>query len=420
MKFQQHNLQNIKTIVSEQTGVPMGKTHRSYFAVRRAAVIAAAIGLLTITAVAAELFSSLAGDEVKFASTYEGNGIVTIEVENLSSKQLTFQETLKVKQFYGNQEIEPHGQVRFSGTTVEPESSGILQVDLSDAYDMELLEQELTDDWYYLVLTNNRFAFGQDWMCTVEFAPMVHKEPPVQLPLENGSEPAMETVSFASLQPYVERAQKENMSIQADRAAFVEAYYRDVENALAQAEGSILPAVDPSETGVQIQEDFLYLDLKTGGFFPEEGYLMSFCKVSSVDGFFIPVGREEDSALVMEALLPQHAGDSRDGGTAIPLAYFMAYDAEASRDPDACAFIRGQLIPFSALAGYEVYRDERHAIYNVTPLFYTGLDAYLDPIRSRVGPTYLDDEVLSCLRNNAAYYQEMTQEDLVKVGTGVQ
>ena len=24
-------------------------------------------------------------------------------------------------------------------------------------------------DWYYFVLTNNNFAFGQDWMCSFDF-----------------------------------------------------------------------------------------------------------------------------------------------------------------------------------------------------------------------------------------------------------
>ena len=414
MKFQPHNLQNIKTMVSQQTGVPMGKKHRICFSAVNAAVIAAAVGLLSMTVVAAELFSSLSGDELKLSSAYEGDGIVTIEVENQSSKQLTFQETLKVKQFYGNQEIEPHGQVRFSGTTVAPESSGILKVDLSAAYDMDMLEQELPDDWYYLVLTNHNFMFGQDWMCSVDFAPASPKEPPVQIPLENESDPAMEAEGFASLHPYFERARKENMPAQANRSDFVAAYYEEVEKALPQTKGRILPALDPSETGIQIQEDFLHPDPEEDYFVPTEGYLMSGCKVSSLDGFFVPVGRKGDKALIMEAMLPQGADHSPAEGTPIPLAYFMAYDAKATREPDTCAFIRGQLVPFSALGDYEVYRDESCAIYNVTPLFYTSLDGYIEPIRSRVGPTYMDGMVLSCLRRNADYYQNITQDQFIK------
>ena len=415
MKFQPHNLKNIKTIVSEQIGVPMGRERRSYFSLGKAAVIAAAVGLMAVTAAASELFSPLSGDEVKFASTYEGNGIVTIEVENQSSKQLTFQETLKVKQFYENREVEPHGKVSFSGTTVAPESGGILQLDLSHAYDMEMLEQQLTDDWYYLVLTNNRFAFGQDWICSVDFAPAAPTEPIVQIPLENGSEPNMENAGFEALQPYFERAGKENISAQADRLDFVAAYFSEAEKALSQAKGKILHAVDPSVTGIHIQEDFLHLDIEDDYFVHEEGYLMSLHRLSEVDGFFIPVGREGDRALVAEALLPQNPDDSRTEGTAIPLAYFMTYDGEASEEPDSCAFIRGQLVPFSYLADHEVYRDEHYAIYNVTHLFYTGLDEYIEPVRSRVGPTYMDEAVMSCLRRNFDYYQELTQDKFTKV-----
>lgn len=412
MKFQKHNLQNIKAMVSERTGVSMNKKRHSLVKI---VVAAALIGMLAMTAVAAELFSSLYGDEVGFNATYEGNGIVTIKVENKSAKQLKLQEEIKVMQYYANQEIEPHGKVRFSETMVEPESTGILQLDLSAAYDMELLEKELTDDWYYLVLTNNNFIFGQDWMCTVAFAPMHPTEPFEQAPLENKSDPAMEVVSFASLQPYFERAQNENICIQAERSDFVADYYQEAEKALSQAKGRILPAVDPSETGIQIQEDFLYPDPQEGYFLPREGYLMSVCQSSTVDGFFVPVGREGDRALVMQACIPQRANAGPDGGTAIPLAYFMAYNAADTRDQNASAFIRGQLIPFSALADYEVYRDENYAMYNVTPLFYTSLEAYIEPIRSRVGPTYMDDTVLSCLHNNADYYQKMTQDQFTKV-----
>ncbi len=35
---------------------------------------------------------------------------------------------------------------------------------------MEAMEENLPEgDWYYFVLTNNNFAFGQDWMCSFDF-----------------------------------------------------------------------------------------------------------------------------------------------------------------------------------------------------------------------------------------------------------
>lgn len=53
---------------------------------------------------------------------------------------------------------------------VEPHSSSDVLIDLSKAYDLSRigpLEQE--KDWYYPVLTDDRFLFGHDWQCTVDF-----------------------------------------------------------------------------------------------------------------------------------------------------------------------------------------------------------------------------------------------------------
>lgn len=62
------------------------------------------------------------------------------------------------------EEIPPlSDDILFSGTQFKAHTSGFMTLDLSSAYDMELLEQPLTDDHYYLVLTNNHFAFDQDF-----------------------------------------------------------------------------------------------------------------------------------------------------------------------------------------------------------------------------------------------------------------
>ena len=77
-----------------------------------------------------------------------------------------------------SEEVKPlSGKVSFSNTEIPANSSGTMVIDLSDAYDISLLETPISDDdWYYLVLTNNNFLFGQDWMCTVEFAESVPNE----------------------------------------------------------------------------------------------------------------------------------------------------------------------------------------------------------------------------------------------------
>ena len=413
MKFQKHNLHNIKGIISDETGVSFESRRISFFSVRRMVAVAALIGMLAVTAAATELFSSLSGDELSFSSNYQENGIVKIEVENKSSKQISFEEKVKVMQFYENKEIEPHGEVLFSGTKIAPNSKGTLQIDLSEAYDIKELEKEIPNDWYYLVLTNNNFMFGQDWMCTVEFSPVHPDEPNYPLPETNTSEPL--NISFDSLKPYFKRAQEEIIWGQPDRLQFIASYYEEAEKALSQVDERIVPASDIHETGIQLKEDFLTLDPVNDYYIPKEGYLMSSHKVSGVDGFFIPVGRKDEKALVIEALLPQKADDINSGGTGIPLAYFMAYKSDEVQKENSCAFIRGQLVSFSDMSDFEAYRDENYIIYNVTGLFYTDLESYIKPVCNRTGAAYPSDAVLFRLKNNSAYYESLSPDSFSKI-----
>ena len=133
-------------------------------------LVAAVIIVLGLMACAPMLFSSLAGDDLSFQSSYKGNGIVEIHIENKSDKVLHFQKKLKLERWSEGQEIPAHGDVIFSGTRIPAQSSGTLTIDLSKAYDLEELEKPLHNDSYYLILTNNNFVFGQDWICTVKFA----------------------------------------------------------------------------------------------------------------------------------------------------------------------------------------------------------------------------------------------------------
>lgn len=144
---------------------------------RRALKIAAACLLFLVlpgaTVLAADYFSTFAGDELAFERVeYRGDGIVAIQVRNYSDKVLSFQEEVKLGIFYANEELPQTegGQVRMEGNVIAPHSSSELIVDLSDAYDMAMVDTTpLTDDWYYLVLTNKHFVFGQNWQCAVDF-----------------------------------------------------------------------------------------------------------------------------------------------------------------------------------------------------------------------------------------------------------
>ena len=180
--FSKTNLQNIKDIFEEKTGVELASRRRLI----GASVLMAAVMVccLTMTAFAASLFSSLDGDDLSLSATYEGNGLVSIQIENRSNKNLSFQPQLRLMQWSTAEEIVPtSGKAVFSGTEFRAHTSGVMTVDLSQAYNMDVLEQPLTDDHYYLVLTNNNFVFGQDWMCSVSFAEpiktVVETPPPI-------------------------------------------------------------------------------------------------------------------------------------------------------------------------------------------------------------------------------------------------
>ena len=95
--FRKSNLQNIKNIFEEKTGVELESAPVWRYPIKKYVVIAAVLVCsFTMTAFAASLFSSLSGDDLSLSSTYEGNGIVSIQVENKSDKDLNFQKQLKL------------------------------------------------------------------------------------------------------------------------------------------------------------------------------------------------------------------------------------------------------------------------------------------------------------------------------------
>ena len=171
-------------------------------------VVAAVFCFFSMTVFANSLFSSLSGDELSLSATYEGNGVISVQVENRSDKELNFQSKLKLMRWSTSEEVKPlSGKVSFSNTEIPANSSGTMVIDLSDAYDISLLETPISDDdWYYLVLTNNNFLFGQDWMCTVEFAESVPTEKVDVAPITPvDADPELISEIMEEFRPYFER-----------------------------------------------------------------------------------------------------------------------------------------------------------------------------------------------------------------------
>lgn len=178
-RMQKHNLYNIKRNFEKKTGTRLisrySETERQPAPVRkvfRPAVLVAILSALCLMLVAFTwpLFSPLDGDALSLSATYEGNGIVKILVENRSHKEIEFQPEVKLFHWItGDEVLQNDNQISFEGASISPRSTATMTLDLSEAFDMEVLEQSKENDWYYLLLTNYNFVFGQEWKCSVFF-----------------------------------------------------------------------------------------------------------------------------------------------------------------------------------------------------------------------------------------------------------
>ncbi|MBQ8823458.1 MAG: peptidoglycan DD-metalloendopeptidase family protein [Lachnospiraceae bacterium] len=134
-------------------------------------IAASMLCMVMVSAFGYGKLSGLKGDELSFWTQYLGEGIVQVHITNSSDKVLQLEENLKLCRWAGEELVPTEGcSVGFQGTEIGAGEDGVLTLDLSEAYDVTLLEKPLEDgDHYYLVLTNNYFAFGQDWMVSVDF-----------------------------------------------------------------------------------------------------------------------------------------------------------------------------------------------------------------------------------------------------------
>lgn len=189
-KFKVHNLEHIKNRFEQETGVSLkdsqsesisssdklvaGSKLVSYFGRNKTKLTWVACLTLCLIAFGAfgfAKFTSLAGDEVAFESAYVGEGVVKVLVSNYSDKPLNLEKHVKLSRWSTGEEVAGDvSQIVYSDMEVSAKTQKEVTIDLSQAYDVEALESVLPeDDWYYLTLTNNNFAFGQDWMCSVDF-----------------------------------------------------------------------------------------------------------------------------------------------------------------------------------------------------------------------------------------------------------
>ena len=384
--FSEENYRNIQSLFTEKTGVSLRKRRAARAApfALAAAVLAA---LLTVTALAADLFSPLAGDDLALGAVYEGDGVVSVHVENRSDKELKFQKQLRLLRWDTSEEIAPKrgAAVRFANTAFAPHTEGVMTLDLSRAYDLEALDEPLVQGGYYLVLTNSNFVFGQDWIC------FIHAAAPLA-PAETDAELTARVEE--TLRPYFEMS-----GDVAQRRSHNAEYYAVCAELLAPLGGrAARPA--PSDIVIGDAEEGVIFDPAAPA---DMQHLLTGENYTTLDAYGLPVGGAPgEEALVLSALVAQRAGDT-DGGAPIPVVYLFTYFREDIENADHL-FIHGRLVPLSEVEDRRVYEDERYVCYELSEYFYTDVQTHAETLCEQRGDVCWNDAARQRVQNIYDYY----------------
>ena len=401
-KMTKQNVDNIKDRFERETGVLL---QPSRFPGNRVLLVAAVIAVgAVLAAFSSPLFTPLEGDELSLSGEYLGNGIVSVQVKNDSDKVLTITDAKLFSWNDGEVEKLPGGKVLLENTKIEPHSEGMLTVDLSGAYDVECLESTVPgkpkDSWHYLLLTNHSFLFGHDWMCSFHFVEEPEALETEPMFVENPAAHTMEEIE-EDLRFYFEDAYYDVLP------AFNEqnfAYQQKLQELLMRTEGIFVRPVDPMLL-VERPKDVAFDTVVP----EEEQYRLVNQGHYSLDGYKRMVGSSfsgvtSDFVLQLGGYIPTEPGEN-DGGVTIPLVYLATYETDAVKQEGAFAFLYGRILTFAQLEESKVYEDAQYVVYDVTDLYYTDLDAYIDTFVSG-NAVYFDESVRIRLHNIRDHYRE--------------
>lgn len=413
-KFQKHNLSNIQGIFEEKTGTHLRYKRYSYRRpINKAVLVAAVLSLCAVLAAFTyPIFSPLDGDALTLQADYEGNGIVSIRVENHSYKKLEFQPQTKLFKWITGEEVAVlDGSVLFDDLTVEPYSVETITLDLSKAYDIGILEQSREPEWYYLVLTNYNFVFGQEWKCSVHFGSQQLEQPSTEAhPIK--VDPAILANIEEELRYYFE---DEYYGIFAWNPMHYEYLQKAQELLMRSGKRIATPfspglIIEPVRDGYVIDETYPL----------EKQYQLDGCYDSVHDAFGKLVGFGTDHHVIkLSAYIPAYEG-SQNTSNAIPIKYFITYLRSDVEGGESNAFIYGQIVSFEELKEHLVYEDDMFFCYDVTHLFYTDLRSYVEAVvASDPEYYYFDEQSWKRIENLYNYYQEnlriMSREEWLEV-----
>lgn len=393
-ELKKENLENIKSIFEEKTGVELPRRKSLRRSAKIAIALAAVVACLSITAFAGVQFSSLEGDELALGANYEGNGVVAISVQNNSDKLLEFDEKFYLRRWSGDTVAVDMSAVRFENTAFAPNSSGIMRIDLSDACDVAELEQPLAaGDHYYFLLTNNGFAFGQDWMCSVDFAPRAEKDPTDIEPIEQAdiapsSSEDGRTHIEESLRPYFENVSMDIIMRRQQAYEYIEAYTALLEN----FEGEVVESVSPCLPGNRLDLTQPLLTVAASAEYAHR----TFHRWTGVDADYRIIATDGEYAYAVDAVLHN---------LSVPALFILSYEREKIKD-DAYAFIHGRLIPFAELEPYKVFEGEGKVSYEISRLIFDDPAEYLRAVDEQDGKTDFDETAFAEFEEIREYYLE--------------
>ena len=330
--------------------------------------------------------------------------MVAISVENLSDKPLEFEPNFYLRRWKSGAVSVDMDAVKFDNLTIAPHSEGIMRIDLSEACDVAALEEPLAEgDWYYFLLTNDRFIFGQDWMCSVNFSAEKEEQPPA---LEftddyhvapSSSEASRQNIE-ESLRPHFENISMDIMERRQQLYDYIAAYTE----LLADFEGDVVSSVSPCLPGNRLDITQPLLSVSTPDIYRED----TFNRWSSIDNDFRLLATEGEYAYIVDAILPTNDGNSN---LTVPMVFVISYEREAIRE-DAYAFVHGQLLTFAEMERYKVYEGEGKVSYEISPLIFDDPVEYVRAVVAQNWNHELDDSSVDMFVSMYEYYREHMAE----------
>lgn len=401
-EFKKENLENIKNIFEEKTGVALPERRRVHRPVKIALVLAALIACLSLTAFAGVRFSTLQGDELALGAVYEGDGVVAISVENRSDKLLEFEPNFYLRRWKGSAVAVDMEKVRFENLEFAPYSEGVMRIDLSEACDVAALEEPLeSGNWYYFLLTNDRFIFGQDWMCSVDFSGDKTDEPPVaeftdDYHVEPSSSEESRKHIEESLRPHFENISIDILERRQQAYDYIAAYTELLEG----FEGEVVSSVSPCLPGNRVDITQPLLTVKT------EPDGRTFSRWSGIDNDYRFLATEGEYAYIVDAILPTSDGEYT---LSVPMVFILSYEREAISD-EAYAFVHGRLLTFAEMEQYKVYEGEGKVSYEISPIIFDDPAEYVRAVDRQYTSDDLDEATVEQFVTMYEQYRENLSE----------